>query len=281
MKTLINFFIDANAAKEILSRPFPHQRPLSRSHVSYLVGELKSGNFSDCVNPIVLSTRGECMDGQHRLSAIVQSGIGAKFTLIVDAPDKLYAKLGGGKGRSIADCLQLVDGRCDNATVIHAITSYLNDAIQFRDRAPLPLIQSVFQKFPKSWEWMATEFRAKVRGLTRAPVMAAIAIYHSVDPDGAAQFANGFKTGENLSSGSPELALIKTINSAALGKRHSVFYWKAVAATRAHLEGREVVKLYEATVDLLGNSNPSVLSGYEDRAKKAMVTRRATLSAAS
>lgn len=61
-------------------------RKLRPGVVKSYATNMREGNWTECADPIVFSTDGELMSGQHRLHAIVESGTSHAFIVIRDFP---------------------------------------------------------------------------------------------------------------------------------------------------------------------------------------------------
>lgn len=59
-----------------------HNRPLSERHVTVLAGAMKRGEWMLTGEAIKLDADGRLLDGQHRLRAIIKSGVTVEMTLI-------------------------------------------------------------------------------------------------------------------------------------------------------------------------------------------------------
>jgi hypothetical protein len=79
-------------------------RHLKRAHVMKLVRALKSGLW-DHVNgaTIILSAHQDLMDGQHRLTAVVESGVAITTLVVFGVPDAKRATIDTGASRSLGD----------------------------------------------------------------------------------------------------------------------------------------------------------------------------------
>ncbi|MBD2704439.1 hypothetical protein IC229_27610 [Spirosoma sp. BT702] len=103
-----------------------HNRPLTPGHVNFLAEQMRAGVWEMTYDPIRFGESGRLMDGQHRLTAIVKSGIAQKLLIIRNLPDKLFRVLDTGKNRSAADVLSIA-GHANNRNVaglVRMILSY-------------------------------------------------------------------------------------------------------------------------------------------------------------
>jgi len=100
--------INPEQAKEALETKFPEQRPLRPLHVKRLASEMSLGLFRLSADAI-LFIRGRLANGQHRLSAVVESGIASKFLVLRTDDEEIYKITDCGMKRSVGDGLSLSD----------------------------------------------------------------------------------------------------------------------------------------------------------------------------
>ena len=79
-------------------------RPLSRGGVSRWVREMAAGNWEDSLTTLIFSDKGQLLDGQHRLHAIVQSNTTVNKALVrFGLPASSFDKIDVGSKRSNGD----------------------------------------------------------------------------------------------------------------------------------------------------------------------------------
>jgi hypothetical protein len=82
-------------------------RVLKPSWVNYLIGVLQRGEWKVTHQGIAFDEGGRMIDGQHRLTAIEQSGIAARMVVARAAPSETFEVIDGGKVRNTGDHLNL------------------------------------------------------------------------------------------------------------------------------------------------------------------------------
>lgn len=82
-------------------------RPLRSSKVESHAEAMKRGEWKFNGDPIRFSLDGTLLDGQHRLSAVVKSGIAQKFLIINGLSSDVFATIDTGSTRSASDILAL------------------------------------------------------------------------------------------------------------------------------------------------------------------------------
>lgn len=106
MKTeIIN--ITPELAKEWLGKNFEKNRTIRTSYVSQLADVMRSGRFiAENGQTIVFGDDGKLYDGQHRLSAIVESGCAQELLVVsVHDAERAYGTMDNGTKRQAADFL--------------------------------------------------------------------------------------------------------------------------------------------------------------------------------
>lgn len=80
-------------------------RPLRAAVVKGLVGAIQRGEWKLSHQGIAFGKSGRLLDGQHRLHAVIESGIAVPMMVTTDAADETFSVLDIGAKRSIADTL--------------------------------------------------------------------------------------------------------------------------------------------------------------------------------
>jgi hypothetical protein len=84
-----------------------HNRPLTKSHVNFLANELISGNWQFNGSPIVIADDESVLDGQHRLHAVIESGVAMDTLVVYGIAVEAFRTIDTGKNRSGSDVLAL------------------------------------------------------------------------------------------------------------------------------------------------------------------------------
>ena len=91
-----------------------NNRPPAPRHVTFLANAMRRGEWEVTGQPIIFSgsnIKSKLIDGQHRLLAVVSSGITIQSLAVFDAGENSYTKLDQGRGRSASDCLMVANRR--------------------------------------------------------------------------------------------------------------------------------------------------------------------------
>lgn len=108
-------------------------RPMSRGTVSRYAETMKRGLWAYTRAPIIFAKSGRLQDGQHRLSAVVSSGVPCDFDLVFGDADENFAFIDIGKVRSAGDIFKINGVQHWNAVaaISALVWSYANDAFSF------------------------------------------------------------------------------------------------------------------------------------------------------
>lgn len=112
-------------------------RPLSAHHVETLKRSIVDGKWRMTGDPIRFSKTGKVIDGQHRLQAIVGSGIAVRCMVITGLDDDIFDVIDSGRMRSGGDILHIdlglpVQTAALLATAASLANCYEKEAYSFR-----------------------------------------------------------------------------------------------------------------------------------------------------
>lgn len=96
-------FIEPGAASQMLRYNCKNNRSLNKNQVSRLVSEMKNKKFQVSDSAICFSTTGEITNGQHRLTAIVESNEGQWCLVMLNTHKEQGLRFDLGKSRSMSD----------------------------------------------------------------------------------------------------------------------------------------------------------------------------------
>lgn len=96
-----------DASKLLAHSQGQRQRSISKGHVERIAHAIRTGQWRETHQPIALDRDGVVIDGQHRLSAIVQAGIPVRLMIARDVPAETFDVIDTGKIRGPADVLTL------------------------------------------------------------------------------------------------------------------------------------------------------------------------------
>lgn len=104
--TMRREFVDPAMAAELLATS-DRNRKLQEGWVQELVGMLRDGRFKEIGDTIRLSWEKRLLDGQHRLTAIVRSGIGVWMWIVEGLDPASQDVMDRGRKRTVGDVLTI------------------------------------------------------------------------------------------------------------------------------------------------------------------------------
>lgn len=251
MRTSIEL-ITPNIARELLSGNTGN-RKLREGVVKDYARQMKEGKWQESHQGIAIAPNGRVLDGQHRLEAIVASGVSIRMNVSRDVPEETFVVIDGGIQRTVADRLFLLNDRESNRIAVAVVTARLRIANEFSNRPSPDQVDLEFLDKTDAYVWMTELLRqnGKRRGLTRVTLATAMAMYVHTDPEKGKIFASSFFSGEGLNAGDPAFVLREAVIAERVKSEHEQ-YWKTVSACTAHQEGRVLHTLQAASKDMTG-----------------------------
>ena len=108
-------------AKKYMKQNYCSNRNIRAAWVNELSRDILEGNWnpklSEVQDPIIFSSDGKMINGQHRCLAVITANKPVKITVAKDVPEDLYPFLDRGSKRNLADAI----GKGKNSTSIAAI----------------------------------------------------------------------------------------------------------------------------------------------------------------
>ena len=98
--------ITPTIAEDMLKRNVANFRKMNRATVDRYVGELVAGEWRANGAAISFTKDGLLSDGQHRLAAIVKSGISAEFLVVENVDVRAVTTMDRGRKRTVGDVLR-------------------------------------------------------------------------------------------------------------------------------------------------------------------------------
>lgn len=99
-------------------------RPISEGNVDRLASEIAKGAWMETPVPVIFSDKGRLIDGQHRLRAVIKSGLAIESWVAFGAKDEAFAVIDTGRKRTGGDVFAIHG--VPNANAIAAMTKWLH-----------------------------------------------------------------------------------------------------------------------------------------------------------
>ena len=206
------------AAKKLLEYNIEN-RALNSIHVDELAREMKSGRWKINGDTIRISDTGKIIDGQHRLVAVVKTGITIQSWVIEGLPDDVFDTIDLNKRRSGGDtlgCMGEINAYRLNSALI-LVDKYMTGRVEKSVSYSNSEIKELLLKYPK----LRDSIQSKVKGkkLILPSVMDACHyLFSQKNPDEAHFFMDRVLRGSALKEGEPEYVLREKLVSNSLAK---------------------------------------------------------------
>jgi len=192
------------------------QRPISPKHVKSLATQMKQGKWKLNYEAYQLGPNGEVINGQHRLTAIVSSGVTVKGLVACDVPPDVFGTIDTGRRRNGADVLAMRgEKNCSLLSgALRVIIIY--DVLEIYDhRSGLVTNDDILQgldEHPEVREWV--ERAQHCSGLIEVSIAAGFGyLFWKKSAHEALEFFEQLSTGIELKQGSPVLLLRERLAS--------------------------------------------------------------------
>lgn len=204
-------------AQEVLKRNIGN-RPLNHLHVERLVSEMIKGRWKFNGDTICVNGT-QVIDGQHRLHAVVKSGVTIESLVVDGLPFHVFDTKDVGERRTAAHTLA-VNGETDTkrlAAALVMIDKYYVKNAGGKGRYSNTEIQDLLSKYPQVR--MSIRKPRGPRGLIASSVLDSCHyIFSRIDHELAEQFAESLLFGVNLSAASPWYALRERLVNNSMAK---------------------------------------------------------------
>lgn len=211
--------VSADEARDILEENnYERQRNISREHVAFLKSCMANGEWRPFT--VLHMVNGELADGQHRLTAIAETGIGQEFFVLEQtggAAGDEYAVIDAGKARTT---LQRVDalGTFDHIDATRRTAAIAGIRLVYTgfDSRVVRFSGKQMDSFLMQWAEWIEEYDALLRNaqphtrkvFTAGPYYAAALITLRFCPESAPEFWRGLLQDDRLAATDPRRHLI-------------------------------------------------------------------------
>ena len=208
-------FITPELASEMLQRN-TNNRDIRTNHVNRIADEMRAGRWSLTHQGIAFNCDGTLIDGQHRLMAIVKSGVPQNMLVVNGASKKSFSDIDTLTApRSAKDAVKVAG---INATSVHATTAKCiavcgSDARLARSMVSKAVLLDFMQKHFDAIDFAYKHLcsRGTKRGICQASVLAAVArAYYTANRERLIQFCDVLWSG--MPSGQDDVAAITLRN---------------------------------------------------------------------
>jgi hypothetical protein len=185
-----NIQVTPEKARKRLEQNFNCRTP-SRSHVSHLAMLMSRAEWLDNhPDPIMFDHQGRLRNGQHRLLAIIESGVSVYMTVWFEVPEEILQNIDTARPRRLYEQIKLHENR-RGARLVSSICYYANSIRNGHYHFAKPSIEQVAQIL-KDWgdeiEFLIP-LALNSQALQRGAVVFAVMEYMKTNPKGAREFA--------------------------------------------------------------------------------------------
>jgi hypothetical protein len=113
--------ITPEVAAEYLKLNIDNNRTLYPKRVDRYAREMREGRWEPTNQGLAFNVNGQLIDGQHRLHAVIQSGVSVSMLVTRNLPVSAVSKIDTGRARSASDLLKLEDVATKNYVGCSAI----------------------------------------------------------------------------------------------------------------------------------------------------------------
>lgn len=221
-----------------------NNRPLSKTIVLKYARALRQGEWVLNGEAIVFDSDGRMGQGQHRLEAIINSGIAMPVFVIRGVDPKAFATYDGGKNRRASDILAL-GGEINTRTLASAVSGYIIASGGSHWDLSLLTNSSILDyvhKAPSIRFWVNQYAgRQQAKSLYPGSFSGIVAVMHDRHGiDVAQEFFDQATIGAGLKSGSPALLLRDKFTNIRHGQRLTADLSKQyiIKAANAFISGK-------------------------------------------
>ena len=194
-------------------------RPLNESHVAFFEQQLKRGEMLLTHQGIAISDNARLLDGQHRLTAIVRTGIPAEILVTRGLAEKVFTVLDSGSKRSASDVLAIHGA--PNSSILatgirmymlyQGVPDYMWTGALVKQKCTATTIAETYHSDKPAWEACAAIAARNALNKISIPGSTTCLVYlasrkHGYTLDFLEHFAAKLKEGTSLEPGDPILA---------------------------------------------------------------------------
>lgn len=115
---------------EALLDTMRRRRPMRRAQVDRLAQEIRDGYWNPDASLLLIGESSDLIDGQHRLTAIIETGATVETGVLLDVADDAFFEIDKGVRRSFADTIRHADPDATSPNVRAAVVARLYEAFE-------------------------------------------------------------------------------------------------------------------------------------------------------
>lgn len=244
--------ITPQMAVEFISRN-PKNRKISSRIVNQYAEDFLNGEFKFNGETIKFNKKGQLIDGQHRLSALIKAQATADFVVVEDLDEDAINTVDIGRKRLLADFLDMSGQK--NCTTLAAAIGILavmeergSESLNFKNKSPkVEVAEKLLNKHPRLKTSVEFAIRQVHKKMLQPGLMAVIHyITTQADEESAGKFWNEVMNGARITEKDATYMLRNklqncAINNVKLSPREVIEYFSK--AWRLFINNKKVAKL--------------------------------------
>jgi len=252
----VKMTVTPDRAFEWLERANNRNRAVSQAVVQRYARDMKAGNWRLSHQGIAFDVNGILLDGQHRLWAVVEANVPVEMFVWTNVPADTRQIIDGGRGRTLVDRLQFVDGcgqvNKDSVAVLRVLLGGTRSLPMTADEATAGL-QEHGQAIAFA---MANLPHMEPQGIATSEVRAIVARawYCASDLGRLERFCRVLRTSVAVDDGDKTVILLRNFLTKHLGRHRdtrAIRYAKTERALASFLRGQAALsKLYGSADEL-------------------------------
>lgn len=221
-------------------------RPISQVAVHTYAGDMRDLRWDWNGNTIVLGRNGEVLDGQHRLWAVIETGLAVPFIVVKNVSDAAKLSIDSGRVRRHSDRLHMFAG-VERPAAVAASLSLLEQVLHHRPgKVSTHELWKRYEEHRVGFDWALAALGQS--RMTIAPIYAALVYAYPKYPAEIDELARQLQVGEGLRRFDPAWTLREYLNntpgiSSSREARIETF-GKTLRAAQAAIQGDKIQKLY-------------------------------------
>lgn len=244
-------------ATEWLEKYNTKNRPVKDSVVKRYAKDMREGRWLNrSAEPIIFDWEESLVDGQHRLWAVIESGVSITFLVVENADPKQRQVTDIGVGRNVKDILGF-DGVIATPGGI-AVVKRMLESFSSSIRLTVAEQREAYVRHEQAIKWAYSTYKCTQKGLRGSSLLAPIVrAYYSQDHDKLARFLEVLRTGQMDGQTEVSAILLRNyvmtlgVNRAMVGRKaREEVYAKTERAIAAFLKGEIIGTLRAATEEL-------------------------------
>lgn len=218
-------------------------RSISESTVESLADEMTAGRWKLHHQGIAIDTKGELRDGQHRLAAIVKSGVTVPMLVTTGIDPSSFDTIDAHRPRTVGDQLILFHGIPQGrrvaamASVIHNIEMQAAGGI----RIPVGLAMRIYKQNKAGMDFAVDAIQHGP--FSKAPIVGVLAYGYPKAPEKVAAYTKQIRDGERLTKNDPAYVfreMLLNVNGLSSNLDRRTIHTAGLRCMHAFFEGEKL-----------------------------------------